>query len=91
MGIISWIVFGFIIGLIARALVPGRQSMGFVMTTVLGIAGSLIGGFIGTAIAGGNNGTSGFTPAGFLGSLIGAIVLLVVVGMATGGMRRRTV
>ena len=43
MGIIAWIVFGFIIGLLARALVPGKQSMGFIMTTVLGIAGFIAG------------------------------------------------
>jgi uncharacterized membrane protein YeaQ/YmgE (transglycosylase-associated protein family) len=88
MGIIAWIVFGFIIGLIARALVPGRQSMGFIMTTVLGVAGSLIGGFVGQAISGGD--ATGFHGAGFIGSLIGAIVLLLVVGAATGP-RRRTV
>lgn len=88
MGIIAWIVFGFIVGLIARALVPGRQAMGFVLTTVLGIAGSLIGGLIASALTGGP--ATGFQPSGFLGSLIGAIVLLVIAGFVTGP-RRRTV
>jgi len=46
MGILAWIVFGFVVGLIARAVVPGRQGMGLIMTTVLGIAGSLIGGLV---------------------------------------------
>jgi uncharacterized membrane protein YeaQ/YmgE (transglycosylase-associated protein family) len=88
MGIIAWIIFGFIIGLIARAIVPGRQSMGFVMTTLLGIAGSLIGGLIASALGGGP--ATGFHISGFIGSLIGAIVLLVVAGMVMGP-RRRTV
>lgn len=88
MGIIAWIVFGFVIGLIARAIVPGRQSMGFILTTVLGVAGSLIGGIVGSAIGGGS--ATGFQSAGFIGSLIGAIVLLLIAGMVTGP-RRRTV
>jgi len=88
MGIIVWIVFGFVVGLIARAIVPGRQSMGFVMTTLLGIAGSLVGGLVASAVAGAN--TGGFTPAGFIGSLIGAIVLLVL-GSLVMSPRRRAV
>lgn len=78
MGIIAWIVFGFVIGLLARALVPGKQSLGFIMTTVLGIAGSLIGGLVASALSGGRAGE--FSGAGFIGSLIGAIVLLLVAG-----------
>jgi uncharacterized membrane protein YeaQ/YmgE (transglycosylase-associated protein family) len=62
--------------------------MGFIMTTVLGVAGSLIGGFIGQAIGGGD--ATGFHAAGFIGSLIGAIALLLIVG-AVSGPRRRTV
>jgi uncharacterized membrane protein YeaQ/YmgE (transglycosylase-associated protein family) len=86
MGVIAWILFGFIVGLIARAVVPGRQSMGFVMTTVLGVAGSLIGGLIATALTGGSE--TGFRTSGFIGSLIGAVVLLVVAGLVTGPRRR---
>ncbi len=87
MGIIAWIVFGFVVGLLARALAPGKQSMGIVMTTLLGVAGSLVGGLVATTLTGG--GLSQFRGAGFLGSLIGAILLLVV-GMATLGRRQRT-
>jgi len=87
MGIIAWIVFGFVVGLIARAIVPGKQGLGFVMTTVLGVAGSLIGGLVGSALFGGR--VSGFSPAGFIGSLIGAIALLLIVG-AVMSPRRRT-
>jgi uncharacterized membrane protein YeaQ/YmgE (transglycosylase-associated protein family) len=88
MGIIAWIVFGLIVGLIARAIVPGKQGMGLIMTTLLGIAGSLVGGLVASAIGGGR--ATGFHATGFIGSLIGAIVLLVIAGMVTGP-RRRTV
>jgi uncharacterized membrane protein YeaQ/YmgE (transglycosylase-associated protein family) len=88
MGILAWIVFGFVIGLIARALVPGRQSMGLVTTTLLGIAGSVVGGLVASAITG--TGGSGMHPAGFIGSLIGAIALLLIAGAAMG-RRTRTV
>jgi uncharacterized membrane protein YeaQ/YmgE (transglycosylase-associated protein family) len=86
MGILTWIVFGFIIGLLARAVVPGKQGMGLVMTTLLGIAGSLIGGLVASALTGGT--TTGFHPSGFIGSLIGAIVLLLIAGFATRPRRR---
>jgi uncharacterized membrane protein YeaQ/YmgE (transglycosylase-associated protein family) len=88
MGIIAWIVFGFIVGLIARAVVPGRQGMGFVMTTLLGVAGSIVGGLVASALGGGSPST--FQTSGFIGSIIGAIVLLLVAGMVTAP-RRRTV
>jgi uncharacterized membrane protein YeaQ/YmgE (transglycosylase-associated protein family) len=88
MGIIAWIVFGFVVGLIARAVVPGKQGMGLIMTTLLGVAGSLIGGIVASALFGGS--ATGFQPTGFIGSLIGAILLLVIAGMVMGP-RRRTV
>jgi uncharacterized membrane protein YeaQ/YmgE (transglycosylase-associated protein family) len=88
MGIIAWIVFGFIIGLIARAVVPGRQGMGFVMTTLLGVAGSIVGGLVASTLSG--SPATGFQTAGFIGSLLGAIILLAVAGMVTGP-RHRTV
>jgi uncharacterized membrane protein YeaQ/YmgE (transglycosylase-associated protein family) len=88
MGIIAWIVFGFIVGLIARAIVPGRQGMGLVMTTLLGIAGSLIGGLVASAIWGHGAGAAHFEPTGFIGSIIGAIILLVIGGMVVGPRRR---
>lgn len=77
-GILAWIVFGFVIGLLARAVVPGRQRMGLVMTTVLGVAGSLIGGLVASALGGGEIGA--LHGAGFFGSLVGAVVLLIVAG-----------
>lgn len=86
MGIIAWIVFGFIVGLIARAIMPGKQSMGFVLTTLLGIAGSVIGGLIASALGGGD--ATGFHGSGIIGSVIGAIVLLFLAGLVTGPRRR---
>ncbi len=74
LSILSWIVFGFVVGLIARALYPGRQSMGFFSTIVLGIVGSLVGGFISWAIAGGPEGA--FHGAGWIMSIIGAIIVV---------------
>lgn len=86
MGILTWIVFGFVIGLIARAVMPGKQSMGLIMTTLLGIAGSLIGGLIASALGGGD--ATGFHASGFIGSLIGALALLLLAGFVTNGRRR---
>ncbi|MDB4997675.1 MAG: hypothetical protein JWM74_5107 [Myxococcaceae bacterium] len=76
MGILLFIVFGFVIGLLARAILPGSQKMGFLMTAGLGIAGSFIGGFIASLISG--HPVDQFHTAGAIGSLIGAIALLAL-------------
>jgi uncharacterized membrane protein YeaQ/YmgE (transglycosylase-associated protein family) len=81
---ILFILFGFVIGLLARALMPGRQKLGLVKTTLLGIAGSLLGGFIGMLISGAPS--ESMQPAGFLGSLLGALAVLAIYIAAT---RRR--
>ncbi len=70
----GWIILGFVAGLIARAVMPGRQAMGFIATTLLGIAGSFMGGFLASILLGG--GWRVLQPSGFLGSILGAIVLL---------------
>jgi uncharacterized membrane protein YeaQ/YmgE (transglycosylase-associated protein family) len=75
--IISYIIVGFIIGLIARAIMPGAQHLGFIMTTLLGIGGSIIGGLIGRLFSKPEPG-SAFHPAGFIMSIIGAIILLFI-------------
>ena len=82
--ILGWIVFGFVIGLIARAVMPGTQSMGFIKTTLLGIAGSFLGGFLGSLISGG--GFSLSATESWIGSFLGAFLLLAV-GLFSG--RRR--
>ncbi|EKS66921.1 MULTISPECIES: GlsB/YeaQ/YmgE family stress response membrane protein [Caballeronia] len=79
---IGTLIVGLVVGLIARALKPGDDSMGWIMTIVLGIAGSLIAGYVGRALGWYQPGQ----PAGWIASVIGAIILLVVWGM----IRKRT-
>ena len=80
---LGWIVFGLIVGIIAKLLMPGRDPGGFVITILLGIAGAMLGGFIGRAIGlyGPNQ------SAGYIVSILGAILLLAVY-RAIGGHRR---
>lgn len=73
-GIISTIVVGFVIGLIARALLPGADKLGFWLTSFLGIGGSLVGGLIGSLLSKSPDGR--FRPAGILLSIVGAVLLL---------------
>ncbi len=73
-------VIGFVVGLVARAILPGTQSLGIIMTAVLGIAGSFLAGFVGQALGWYAAGAT----AGFIASVIGAIVLLLVVGLLKG-------
>ena len=92
MHIIGFIIFGLVIGLLARAIYPGRQNMGWLSTAVLGMIGSLVGGLIGHAIWGGNSapdGSWGFTPGGLISSIIGAIIVLFAYLALTG--RRQAV
>lgn len=77
MSIIWTILIGFVVGLVARALLPGKQAMGFILTVVIGVVGSLLATYIGQA-AGWYTAGAG---AGFIASVLGAIVLLVLYGM----------
>jgi uncharacterized membrane protein YeaQ/YmgE (transglycosylase-associated protein family) len=77
MGIIGTIIIGFIVGLIARFLKPGDDSMGWIMTILLGIGGSLLATYGGQAVGFYEAGEA----AGFIGAVVGAIVLLVLWGM----------
>ncbi len=79
MGIIITIVVGFIVGLIARAIMPGNQSMGLIMTTILGIVGSLVASYGGAALGLYPAGS----PMGWIASIIGAIIVLFVYGLVT--------
>jgi len=74
--VISWIIFGGLVGLIARFLVPGRQSMTMLMTIVLGIVGSFVGGAISWLIFG--RPTDSINPAGWIMSIVGAIIVVLV-------------
>jgi uncharacterized membrane protein YeaQ/YmgE (transglycosylase-associated protein family) len=83
---IIWsIIIGFIVGLCARALMPGVQHLGFIMTTVLGIGGSIVGGLIGRVVSRPAPG-SAFHPAGFIMSVICALLLLWAWGKWGGAM-----
>ena len=73
-------IVGFVVGLIARAILPGTQSLGMILTAVLGIAGGLVAGVVGQALGWYAPGQ----PAGFIASVVGAIVLLFVVGKLKG-------
>jgi uncharacterized membrane protein YeaQ/YmgE (transglycosylase-associated protein family) len=75
MGIISWIVFGLIAGLIAKFLMPGRDPGGFIITILLGIVGAVIGGFIANAL--GIGGVTGFDLHSFFVAVVGSLVLLI--------------
>ncbi|TCT05827.1 GlsB/YeaQ/YmgE family stress response membrane protein [Paralcaligenes ureilyticus] len=77
MGIISMIIVGFIVGLIARAVMPGEQKLGIIMTTVLGIIGSIVAGYLGHALGLYSPGEG----AGWIGSIIGAVIVLFIYGM----------
>jgi uncharacterized membrane protein YeaQ/YmgE (transglycosylase-associated protein family) len=83
MGILTWILFGLVVGVIAKLLMPGRDPGGFIVTILLGIAGALLGGFIGQAMGfyGPNE------SAGWIVSILGAILLLALYRM----MARRRV
>ena len=80
--ILSWIVFGLVIGFIAKLLMPGKDPGGFIVTMLLGIAGALVGGFIGRAMGFYGPGQA----AGWLMSILGAIILLALYRMM---VRRR--
>lgn len=82
---LGWIIFGLIVGIIAKLLMPGRDPGGFIITILLGIAGALLGGFVGRALGLYGPGES----AGFLMSLLGAILLLTLYRFLGG--RRRTI
>ena len=74
--IIGLIVIGLIAGLIARAIIPGKQSLSILMTIVLGIVGSFVGGFLGFLIFGSDPNGGFLPPSGIIGSIIGAIIVL---------------
>jgi uncharacterized membrane protein YeaQ/YmgE (transglycosylase-associated protein family) len=83
-GILGWIIFGLIVGVIAKLLMPGRDPGGFIITILLGIAGALLGGWLGRAMGLYAEGEG----AGFFMALLGSILLLLLYRLA---FRRRTV
>jgi uncharacterized membrane protein YeaQ/YmgE (transglycosylase-associated protein family) len=74
LGIIGWVFFGLIVGLMARAILPGRDPMGLIATAFLGVVGALLGGWLGQALGLYAVGSR----AGFLGAVIGAVLVLAI-------------
>lgn len=86
--IIGWIIFGLIVGFIARALVPGKDDIGILPTIGLGILGSVVGGVLGSLLFSPHQ-LSFKSPVGWIGSIIVAIILLVIYNRVTGRKRVR--
>jgi uncharacterized membrane protein YeaQ/YmgE (transglycosylase-associated protein family) len=82
MGILGWILFGGVVGIVAKLIMPGKDPGGFIITILLGIVGALLGGFLGRMLGLYREGE----PAGFIGATLGAILVLWIYRMAT---RRR--
>jgi uncharacterized membrane protein YeaQ/YmgE (transglycosylase-associated protein family) len=87
-GILGWIVLGLIAGAIAKAILPGRQGGGWIVTLILGVVGALLGGFIGSALFG--VGLEEFwSIETWLLAIGGSILVLLIYGLATRGSRTR--
>jgi uncharacterized membrane protein YeaQ/YmgE (transglycosylase-associated protein family) len=85
MSIIGWILFGLVVGIVGKLLMPGRDPGGFIITILLGIAGALLGGFVGQSLGFYREGE----PAGFLMAVVGSILLLLLYRLFVG--RRDTI
>ena len=79
MSILGWIFFGLVVGIVGKLLMPGRDPGGFIITTILGIVGALVGGFLGRVLGLYREGD----PVGFVMAIIGSIILLVLYRMFT--------
>jgi uncharacterized membrane protein YeaQ/YmgE (transglycosylase-associated protein family) len=87
MGILGWILLGIVAGVIAKALLPGDDPGGFIVTVIVGIVGALLGGFLARALGFGDPIDEFFDVSTWLAAIIGALILLVVYRAVTG---RRT-
>jgi uncharacterized membrane protein YeaQ/YmgE (transglycosylase-associated protein family) len=88
MGIIAWIILGLLAGFIAKAILPGDDPGGVIVTTLIGIAGAFIGGFVAKALGFGDPIDEFFDFSTWLGAIIGSIVLLLIYRALVGGTRR---
>jgi uncharacterized membrane protein YeaQ/YmgE (transglycosylase-associated protein family) len=77
LGVLGWILFGLVVGIVAKLLMPGRDPGGLIITTLLGIIGAVLGGFLGRSLGLYGPGE----PAGFLMATLGAVVLLFIYRM----------
>ncbi|HET8787729.1 MAG TPA: GlsB/YeaQ/YmgE family stress response membrane protein [Actinomycetes bacterium] len=92
MGIIGWIVLGLLAGIIAKAILPGNDPGGMIVTIIIGIVGAILGGFLAQVLFGRNTVDEFFDISTWLTAIIGAIILLVIYRLAVGrGGRRRVI
>jgi uncharacterized membrane protein YeaQ/YmgE (transglycosylase-associated protein family) len=91
MGILGWIVLGLLAGAIAKAILPGDDPGGIIITMIIGIVGALLGGFLGKALFGVDTVDNFFDLSTWLTAIIGAIILLLVYRLAVGRGRRRVI
>ena len=86
MGILGWIVLGFAVGVIVKAIVPGGEKLGIILTTALGIGGAVAGGFIATALGAGDPIDEFFDLSTWIGAIAGGVVVL----FAYSALKKRT-
>jgi uncharacterized membrane protein YeaQ/YmgE (transglycosylase-associated protein family) len=86
MGILGWIVLGLVAGAIAKLILPGRQGGGWIITIILGIVGAILGGFLGNLLFNVELGTF-FDLRTWVLAIVGAIIVLLIYGLATRGRR----
>ena len=82
--IIVWIVIGFVAGYLAKLIMPGPDGGGFILTTILGIVGAIVGGWLGRALFDTNAGNDSFSIMGLVFAVIGALIVLAIYRLATG-------
>jgi uncharacterized membrane protein YeaQ/YmgE (transglycosylase-associated protein family) len=91
MGILGWIVLGLLAGAIAKAILPGDDPGGIIITMVIGIVGALLGGFLGQALFGVDTVDEFFDISTWLTAIVGAIILLLLYRLVVGRGRRRVI
>ena len=89
MGIIAFIILGLLAGAIAKAILPGDDPGGFIVTTIIGVVGALIGGFLAAALFGAHPLDEFFDISTWLTAIVGSIVLLLIYRLIVGGRSRR--
>ncbi|MFG2710964.1 GlsB/YeaQ/YmgE family stress response membrane protein [Streptomyces goshikiensis] len=89
MGIIAWIIIGLLAGIIAKALLPGRDPGGVIITVLIGIAGALLGGWLGKVLFGVDSIDGFFEVSTWVAAIVGSMILLLAYRMVSGGGRRR--
>jgi uncharacterized membrane protein YeaQ/YmgE (transglycosylase-associated protein family) len=89
--IIALFIIGIVAGYLARLLVPGPDPMGFLQTVALGVVGSFVGGFLGYLIFDADVDEGAFQASGIIGSIIGAVVVLIVYNLMSGAGRPRRI